>query len=249
MLTELLPGWVGIVLAVVGLPLIVLCLMWFSILKNLPVNIVVTPLDEEDVPGEVWDLVEQFADLGFEDAGPPLRAAMMPPATVVPLWHPRHGCYGSVIHAHAQPPKRIFDFVSVFDDETVSLTSVADVAAGVLPPAPRELAQILPGQGVAQLFESHCQGGRHLEEKGLRKVHVKPDRYVELLSKAIRTKRAVFQKSPLRCSAVALWRTVTKRVPMLGPIETQALAQRQIADLRDPFARRESDEPLAVSRR
>ena len=35
-------------------------------------------------------------------------------------------------------------------------------------------------------------------------MHFQSDRYVELLSKAIRTKRGIFQKSPLRQSAVAI---------------------------------------------
>ena len=58
----------GILSAVIGLPLIVLVLVWFSILKNLPANLVVTPPNEEDVPGEVWSLVAQLVDIGFQDA-------------------------------------------------------------------------------------------------------------------------------------------------------------------------------------
>jgi hypothetical protein len=227
-----------------GLTLAVLA----SILANLPAAARMDPLADDALPIPCEPLVEDLLALGFQRLGPVLRVHMEPMASLVPLWHPAEQCYATVFHSCGAPGQAHYDIVTVFEPGEAGLTSAANPAAGVLPPAPGAFLQIFPGAAPQELLERHREGRDHLARAAVLRPRPCCDRFQDLLAQALRRQRVAFLRSPLRHTWIALWRVLTKRVPALGPVASQAATPERLEQLSDPRARAETDDALFVGR-
>ena len=71
--------------------LLLLSIVPFLALANLPENLQMRPLPESDAPAELQRLRRQFHGLGFHDAGPPLRVEIRAPGNPLGLRPPDRG--------------------------------------------------------------------------------------------------------------------------------------------------------------
>jgi len=221
------------VLPVLALLAVAVAGLHTAILRNLPSSLGVEPIDDEMIGPNQREIAEQIMELGFERIGKAITADMQPESRVVALQH-EDGTYASVIQILGNQPKLAFDFVSVFQTPDVSLTSSREKDSGVLPAARGEFLQILPGLEPAELLAKHRAAIEYLEDHRLKTRIAAPADYLKLLTAAFRRKRELFLKRSVMHTLTALTRVVRKTTPYLGRIETQAAAQRQLADLGVP---------------
>lgn len=227
------PWQIG-VFAVLGAGGLFLVLL-FAILRALPERVEYVAAREDDVPPEARDVVLHYEALGFERVGAPMWVKLNPVVILVGMVHRGEAMFGTVYQT-TTPRLTVFDFVTMLEVEGAGLTSSAHVYAGTQPAAPGDLRQIFPGLDAPAVFERHRQGVAFLQRKGIRPwkaVTADLDLFQELLRASLARARKTFLKAPVRNTLIAVWRTVSKRVPQIGLLETQRFAQRQIQTLQD----------------
>lgn len=200
-------------------------------LSALPAELRTRPLDPARVPAELMVLREEYLRLGFRDAGPPLRVEVAPAATVLGFVHESEPVYGTLYRTTTIPAKLGHDFVSILEGERGGLTTCADPAGAVLPAAPGEFRQVLPGSKPEALLQAHLEGLRFLRERGLAARAVSAGAFAGDLGAGIRHQRRTFLSAPLRSSLLTFWRAATQRVPFVGRLRDQAVADRQVSSL------------------
>lgn len=243
------PGWVPLdplvvrvaaaALFVVGLTIAVLG----AVTSNLPEDARMDPLPDEEVPDPCLPLVERIEALGFARLGLAQRVLLKPMASIVPLWHAAHQAYATVFVSDGAPTTAHYDFATIFEGK-VGLTSAANPGAGVLPLAPGTFLQIFPGNQPEDLLRRHLEGVGQLAQAASLRLAPRCDRFEDLLADALRRQRHAFLKAPLRHTWTALWRVVSKRTPVLGPVLDQRATRDRIDALSNPLAR--ADEPVAA---
>jgi hypothetical protein len=129
------------------------------------------------------------------------------------------------------PAKLCFDFVSILHGEKGGLTTNTDPGGAALPEGDGGLRQVFPGESLETLFQKHLDGIAYLRDRGIQCRGVSADLYPQDLTWAIGKQRKIFTASPVRGTLVTLWRAATKRVPFIGPLRDQPVAQGQIARL------------------
>lgn len=200
------------------------------LLKNLPEDFPLQPHGEA-APAELKTLVDAFDALGFREAGPCLRAGVLPPALLIPLVNESAGAYATVFRTGTEPPKVSFDIVSILHGDRGGLTSGADPGGTNLPADPGFLRQAFPGASVAEVFARHRETLEWLRGRGLPARAAKAETFVADFKAAMARQRRAFLSSPLRMSFVALLRSATGRTPHIGPVQEQKVAEDQIRDL------------------
>jgi hypothetical protein len=215
-----------------------------AVLGSLPENARMDALDDECIPAPCVPLVEAIEALGFLRLGPARRVHLEPMATIVPLWNAAHRAYATVFASDGAPAQAHYDFVTVFEPGDVGLTSAATPSAGVLPLARGSFAQIFRGATPEELLPRHLEGCAQLAQAASLRPAPCADRFEELLALALRRQRHAFLKAPLRHTWTALWRVVSKKTPVLGPVLAQRDTRDRLEALANPLAH--ADDALAV---
>jgi|GEM_PF-38844 len=201
-----------------------------QISSNLPADVTLEPLPQGP-PAELADLVTRFRDLGFEQAGPPLKVGISPPATMVGLVHPREPIMATVFRTGTLPAVTGFDLVSVLHDGRGGLTTGADRRGATLPGGPWVLRQVFPGAAVEELLTHHRDALGWLRGRGLTFRPVAGSGFADEFRRALGRQREIFLANPIGSALVALWRSATGRVPHLGPLAGQRVAEGQVRRL------------------
>jgi hypothetical protein len=216
-------------LGLVGLLLIGVIAM--VIIANLPSQVEMNAVDEGTVHAELRQLGDRFERLGFRRAGPPRRVKIAPSAIVLGFAHETEPVYGTAFRTETMPAKLCFDFVSILHGDKGGLTTNADPAGAALPEGDGGLRQVFPGEELEELFRKHVDGIAYLRDRGIHCRPVSTDMFPKDLAMGIGRQREVFTASPVRGTLVTLWRAATKKVPFIGPLRDQAVAENQIARL------------------
>lgn len=214
-------GALGWVLGALGCALLLVLAIAFMIGLNLPADIAVTPLGRQP-DAALAELAARIRALGFADAGPPYEIGMSPPASLVALVHPSDPVYAAAYRTGTVPPVLNFDFVSILDGFRGGLTTNPDVRGATLPPAPGAFRQVFPGGSLEELFRRHLEGVAFLRTRGLSCKRVSAATFVDDFKRSIARQREAFLAAPLRTTLAALVRSVTGRVPEVGPLASQA---------------------------
>jgi hypothetical protein len=197
---------------------------------SLPRDVKLTP-EPGPVPPELRGLVDRFSALGFEAVGPGYRVGVSPPAVMVGLVHPVEPVYATVYRTGTLPAVTNFDCITILDGFRGGLTSNPDPRGASLPSGSRGLRQVLPGAGVEQVFRQHCDAVAYLRSRGLPPKPVSAQSFATDFKRGMAMQREDFLRSPLRYALVALGRSVTKKVPQVGPLRLQSAAEGQIREL------------------
>lgn len=198
---------------------------------NLPADPPLATVPEAEVKGELKDLCARFEALGFRRVGTPLTVGISPPALMVVFVHEAERSYATVFRTSTMPSKTAFDCVSILDGDRGGLTTGAEPAGAAIPAARGSLRQVFPGAGVEEVFEHHRQGLQYLRSRGLPAKAVSASTFARDFASSFRRQREAFTASPLRGTAVTLWRAATGRTPHIGPIESQVVARAAIREL------------------
>jgi len=198
---------------------------------SLPANVRITPAPDIAVTDDLSALAKRYRDLGFSQAGRPLRVEIAPPATLLPFVHEQEQTYGTVYRTGTLPAKTSFDFVSILKDNRGGLTTTVLPQGAALPAGAGELRQVFPGATIEELFHHHCEAVAYLGTRGLPCKQVSADSFIQDIKAGIAYQRKTFFSSPFRNAIISIWRSVTKRVPHIGQIQHQHLAAQQIQAL------------------
>lgn len=211
--------------------LLLISVVAWVILANLPAKLTMEPVSDGDVHPELRRLGEQILAQGFHQAGPPRRVNVAPAAILIGFVHESEPVYATAFRTENVKPKTSYDFVSILHGEQGGLTTNADPDGAVLPAGPGSLRQVFPGQAPAVLFRKHMDGLAYLYK---RKVYCRPisaDLLEQDFGAAMSRQREMFLAAPLRSTLITLWRAATKQIPFIGALQGQKIAQQQIAQL------------------
>ena len=209
-------------LAVVGL-MVFLALVVHA---SLPSHLILEPADHWSGSTEAEQRVRDLEAVGFDRAGPVYRVPTTPAALLQPLVHRSEPIYATVFRTGTLPAKVGHELVSLFEEGEGGLTSVVDPAAVVLPAPPRVLRQVLVGATSSRLLEAHRDAMALIARTGASWRPVSAASFEHEFSLAMVAQRRFFISSPLRHILVALWRSVSRRSPHIGPISKQRHALR-----------------------
>lgn len=210
---------------------LMLSLVALVIVANLPAKLVMDPIGAHEVPPELRAYGDRLQQLGFRAAGPPRRVNVAPAATLLGFVHESEPVYATVFRTDTVPPKTCYDFVSILHGEKGALTTNAEPGGAVLPAGDGGLRQVLPGESLENMYQRHLEGVRYLHERGLQCHAVSTDMLPRDFAEAMARQRRLFLSSPLSGSLVTLWRAATKKVPFIGLLREQKIAQQQISRL------------------
>ncbi len=200
------------------------------IAASLPAEVGLAPAEAE-APAAMQAVVDQLAALGFRPAGPLLRVAISPPATLVGLAHADQPVYATVFRTGTIPAVVSHDFVSILAGFRGGLTTMPDWRGGTLPAGEGGLRQVFPGADPETLFARHLDGLAYLRQRGLSCQPVSTGSFADDFRRSFARQRQVFLRAPLRNALIALARTTFKRVPCMGGLRDQPGAELQIRAL------------------
>lgn len=196
-------------------------LVHFAILQSLPEKVTVSAAAAADVTPEMHALVRSYRALGFEPAGEPMRFHLPQSAVLVALVNPGEKMIATVYRIEGKHNKLAHDVVSCLDVPNGGLTTAQDAGAGVLPAAPVTLRQIFPGQTPGELFFHHQNALSYLASHHLAALDVAPSAVAGLIVQSFKHNRHTFLQARVTNTLKAIWRTLTKHTPELGPLTEQ----------------------------
>ena len=199
--------------------------------SNLPKRLVLEPVPRSSVHPKLAALDGQLRALGFRPVGDPQRVKMTPSAILLGYVHESEPVYATAFRAEHVRPRASFDFVSIFEEDRGGLTTNAEPDGAVLPAGPGSLRQVFPHGTPENLFHRHLDGIAFLRQRGIRCRTVNEHRFEKDFIAAIGRQRKMFLAAPMFYSAVALWRTATRKIPFLGELQRQKVAGREIQRL------------------
>jgi hypothetical protein len=197
------------------------------IAMNLPADVKLTAVDADRVDSMILEYMGEYEDAGFTIGGPALEVGMTPPAILVPMIDEANRMYGTIFRTGTQPPRVSYDIVSIFEDYG-GLTTGPSWDGTTLPGAPGSHRQYFAGADVATLREQHLAALRWLAAHGIRARAISADTFAHDIKAAIGQQRRAFLARPVRGAVTAILRTVLKRTPHQGPIESQPVARREL---------------------
>jgi hypothetical protein len=208
----------------------VLFLVFIGVLisANMPPDLKSSFLQGAPVPPELQSLAREFQQLGFKPIGPPLQAAITPPAILLGFVREGERTYGSVFRTGTIPAKTSYDCVSIFEGDRGWLTTGPTARGAVLPSSPGSLRQVFPGASAAELFDRHREALRYLHSRGIAPRPLKAGGFQSDLRASMRRQRCAFLSSPVVGTVVTLWRVMRETTPHIGGIEKKAIAEKQI---------------------
>lgn len=199
---------------------------------TIPSDPVIEPLPAEGAPSEVQRTLEDYTEEGFEVLDPPLQVEMRPPAKLWMLRHCEAGCWGTVFRTSTVPPQVGYDVVSKIEGERGFLTSMADPKAAVLPAAPTDFRQLVPGASPGELLAHHRRAQEFLQRRGIRFEDPVRGGVAELLQRPMEEQRRRILANPLKAAVLALWRLATRGAVYRRPLEQQADTEDRLSRLR-----------------
>lgn len=208
--------YLGILLAL----LVTLPAVYFGIMRNLPHDLVMTPVGDPEIPFDLYPLMARYEDLGFKRLGA-WRLQVPTGPTIVAFCRPGEGTFGMVFSFRKMPGKVFFDFTTALAPHPCTLTSGMHVGGGSMPLADADFMQLFPHATVEQLHAAHQQGVAYLCGEGLGLRPPDPDRFEQHLRDSIRRQRDAFTRARVRNTLTALWRVVTHSSPYRGPVHGQ----------------------------
>jgi hypothetical protein len=221
-------GWASyLVMAVLGF-LMLLGVVGLIVLANLPAKVRIVPAPDAPLGPELRTIAEKERALGFLDVGPPMRVGLSPPALLLAFVHRKDPVYATAFRPEAAGAKVAFDFVSILEGGRGALTSAETPNAAVLPTPPGGLRQVFPQAYVETVFERHQEALAWLHRQGVTPRAVSAGTFAEDLQRSLAAQRKSFLAAPLRTTLVVLWRSLTKRHPDLGSIESRPGARRVV---------------------
>lgn len=201
------------------------------ILSNLPEQLDMKPVGDEQVHQELRALGHRFEQLGFRPVEQPYRVQVAPSAILLAYVHPTEPVYATAFRTEHVRPRMAFDFVSLLHGDRGGLTTNAEPDGAVLPAGSVSLRQVFPGEGPEALFPRHLDGVAYLRERGIPCRAVSADLFRQDFVMAMARQRQLFLAKPLRNTALTLWRSATKSIPFLGELRAQKIAGRQLDQL------------------
>jgi hypothetical protein len=234
-------GLVEVAGALACLAIVVIPVVYFTILRNLPENLGLTPVDDDDLPPGIFDVMACYEDLGFERLEPAWRLDLLPKPMLVGYCHPGEGMLATVYWIPTRPPRLGYDCITPLEPDESGLTTGMDLSAGGLPLPPGCFFQLFPGAAVEELVAHHREAVAYLRERGLPARRPDPAAFEEKLRASFRRQRRTFVRTRLRNTLLALWRAVTKRTPHRGSLARQPGVPAQIEELRQGGASRDEE--------
>lgn len=200
-------------------------------LANFPKELRLTPIAVTAVPGELNALAAQLGQVGFQSVGTAYEVGVSPPAVMLAFVNETERAYSTAFATGTVPRKISFDFVSILDGDRGGLTSSPNRMSGGIPAGPDQFRQALPDAPAAQLLAHHRQAVAWLRTRGLPCRAVSARAFEADFRAGFARQRRHFAASPVSNAVRAIVNIATKRNPHLGPLERQAIAQRQVAAL------------------
>ena len=195
--------------------------VFIGVLRGLPKDVRYSPASGAAITPALREVVEEFERQGFRRYGEPLSFDLPQAALVIPMSNPDEGLLATAYRIGGASGKVAYDVVTMLDLEEGSLTTAMDASAGVLPAGQATLRQIFPGADVVELVHQHREALSLLARQRIAVLDVAPSAIASLLCESFRLNRKWFLKAPLLNTFVAIWRTLTKRNPWLGPLARQ----------------------------
>lgn len=227
-----LGGLLGDIAVILGVALVVTPFaVYHAILKSLPEQVELSQAEDHETPGKLGEIISAFEHLGFQRM-PPVRVHLPNEAFLVPLCRPQEGMYATVYQLQtSQGGKIAYDVVSMLDAPDGSLTTAMDHGAGVLPSGPAMLRQIFAEADAEELVYQHRESLKWLQYQRVPTLDVAPSAVYTLLQRSFHLNRQHFLKDKVGNTLTALWRTITRRNPHLGPLMDQKGIVNQLQEL------------------
>jgi hypothetical protein len=215
---------------------IVVALLWFGVMfglllratlrsleRSLRGDVAMTPVGEDRMPEALRTLADRYSSLGLTRATPPLAVAMSNEAILVGFIQRDGDVAGSTFSI--QPPigatVTSYDFFSRFEDDRGALTTSPSRGGSVLRSTPGVLRQVFPHADPATLLQRHREALAWLSTQGVRARKLRIDEFEAVFRRALEQQQAAFRAARLGYALTAIWRTVTKATPNLGPLREQ----------------------------
>lgn len=221
-------GWAGALLA-----LLVKATMT-AIDRSLVPDLAMTPVAVEQVPDALRVVSDQLEAIGMTRVTPPLAVTMSNPGILYGFLTTAGDVASSAFVV--QPPGggtpvTSFDFVSVFEGDRGGLTTSPNPAGSVLPATPGSLRQVFPAGEPAALLQRHQESLAWLAAQGVRSRTIAATDFEALFRASLGRQRAAFLRARLRYTLTAVWRTLRKSTPHLGPVKDQPSTRPELARL------------------
>lgn len=205
----------------------------YAVFAALPRDITLEPMDADGANAQMMGRMDEAEAEGFELAGPVLKVGMPFPTALVPMVHRDGQAYATFFSIRAQNQiTTSFDIVTLFEGDG-GLTTNSEPAGTCNPAAVGSFRQVFPGANIAQLMAQHRAAIAFLQREGAVVSSHTADQFDAAIRHAINKSRDTFLRNPLGYTAIAVWRTVTKTTPHIGPIAEQrttpALLRRWLA--------------------
>jgi hypothetical protein len=211
--------------------LLLLSIIAWIIIANLPAQVTMEPVSIETVHPELRACGERFQALGFDPVGPPRRVNVAPSAILLGYVHQSEPVYATAFRTEHVKPRLGFDYVSLLHGDKGGLTTNADPDGATLPAGSGGLRQVFPAESQENLFHCHLEGIAYLRERGIECRLVSADTFEQDFSAAMARQRKMFLDQPLRFTLITLWRSATKQIPFTGTLRDQKIAAQQITQL------------------
>lgn len=228
-----IPPAMGYTLVAAALLAAFLGFLMLVISGSLPAHVELEPVDESRLNARMEDLREEYAAVGFEQAGPPLEVGTSPPALLVPLVRHDGAAYGAVYRTKTSPPKTGCDIVSYFDDDESGLTTGNMLEGGCMPQPPQSFMQLFPQSSVEELWNEHVRALEFLRDRNLDLRRLTAEELPHDFREALARQRRHFFSRPFRNLLTILWRSTIHRNPCVGPLEEQSRIHEQLRQLEE----------------
>lgn len=193
-------------------------------LGGLPRRLRLRRADDQTLPETERGLVERLEHLGFVGEDALYRLGSVPSMLLLPLIHRQEQAYAFV---WGRRRARIqVTFVTRFDRVAGELATTSARSTAVLPAAPGQLLQVLPGEAPEVLWKAHRQALRALERGGVAFRVLTGSALTADLKERNAERRSAFLAAPLRHTLAMYWRVLTRRSPHLGTLDEQGMGRR-----------------------
>jgi len=216
--------------------IIIVALVWFGVMfvlllratlesleRTLRGDVEMTPVGEERVSEPLRELTERYTALGLIRATPPLAVAMSNEAILVGFVERDGDVAGSTfcIQPAVGAAVTSYDFFSRFEGDQGALTTSPSRGGSVLRSTPGALRQVFLDADPATLLLRHREALAWLGTQGVRARTLRVDEFETVFRRALAQQRAAFRAARLGYALTAIWRTITKATPNIGPLREQ----------------------------
>jgi len=195
-------------------------------LGGLPRKLRLRRAADQTLPETERELVERLEQMGFLGEDALYRSGSVPSILLLPLIHRQEQAYAFVWGSGRRRARIRVTFVTRFDGVAGELTTTSARSSAVLPAAPGQLLQVLPGEAPEALWKAHRQALRALERQGVSFRVLTGSALTADLKERNAERRSAFLAAPLRHTLAMYWRVLTRRSPHLGTLDEQGMRRR-----------------------